>query len=229
MQRSQNNLQHCSCVDSLIIVQHILGLRVLLLQRWQNVGWPMRIFEDDGRGGKKAGADNGCARGPSSSSPSLSPLASSSLCQTRCSTSASSARALRQLFLLILAPAAVAGLRAGAGRNVSGRPASELTFGGVMGEEGCCGDGVGVVEVCTEMGLEVGSGLDARCLCLGGLAFGTRRSERGASTTISTSSSELSCSCSSSEESLPLATRRRFLRGLLDVCRWRFPLLARAS
>jgi hypothetical protein len=32
MQRSQNNLAHRSCVDSLIIVQRILGLRVLLLQ-----------------------------------------------------------------------------------------------------------------------------------------------------------------------------------------------------
>jgi hypothetical protein len=64
----------------------------------------------------------------------------------------------------------VIAVRAGAGRNVSGRPVSELTLGGVMGEKGCCGDGMGVVDVCTEMEAKVGSGLDARCLYLGGLA-----------------------------------------------------------
>ena len=32
-------------------------------------------------------------------------------------------------------------VRAGAGRNVSGRLASELTFWGVKDEEGCCGGG----------------------------------------------------------------------------------------
>jgi hypothetical protein len=41
----------------------------------------------------------------------------------------------------------VIAVRAGAGRTVSGRPASELTFVGVMGEDGCCWDGMGVVDV----------------------------------------------------------------------------------
>jgi hypothetical protein len=45
--------------------------------------------------------------------------------------------------------------------------------------------------------------------------------------TISNSSSESSCS-RSSEESPSLATRRRFLRRLLDMCRWRVPFLGRA-
>jgi hypothetical protein len=78
------------------------------------------------------------------------------------------------------------------------------------------------------------SGLDAQCcwlarrgLCLGwncGLALGTRRNSLGASTTMSTSPSESSCS-RSSEASPSQATRRRFLRGLVGVCGWRFPFL----
>jgi hypothetical protein len=56
-----------------------------------------------------------------------------------------------------------------------------------------------------------------------GLAFDTRR---GASTTISTSSSESICLCSS-EGSPARATRRRFFRGLvIGVNIWpRFPFL----
>jgi hypothetical protein len=119
-------------------------------------------------------------------------------------------------------------VREGAGRIVSGRPASELTSGEDGGGEG---DGE---EVWTEIDADMaGGGVDAGCCWLErrdlyldwgwGLAFDTRR---GASTTISTSSSESICLCSS-EGSLARATRRRFFRGLVtgvNISR-RFPFL----
>ena len=83
---------------------------------------------------------------------------------------------------------------------------------------------MGMVDVCTEMEVKVVGGLDACCLCLGGLAFGNHCSLHGASTMISTSLSELSCLCSS-EASPSLTTHCRFLCGLIDVCRWCFPFL----
>ena len=54
---------------------------------------------------------------------------------------------------------------AGAGRIISGRPASELTFCGVTVEGGCCGSVEGVdadAEVCTEMYLKTIRGLAER-------------------------------------------------------------------
>ena len=84
----------------------------------------------------------------------------------------------------------VISVRAGAGRIVSGRPARELTCGEVTGEDGWCGGVEGIdadAVVCMEM--DVMTGLAARRR---GLVFGARRSSRGTSTMISTSSSESS-------------------------------------
>ena len=116
-------------------------------------------------------------------------------------------------------------VRAGAGRIVSGRPASELTFGDVTGEDGWCGGVEGVdayAVVCMEMDAMTGLASRRR-----GLTLGARRSSHGTSTMISTSSSE-----SSTFFRVHLRNRHPwlravvFLRGLVvGVCRGRFPFL----
>ena len=117
-------------------------------------------------------------------------------------------------------------LRAGAGRIVRGRPASELTSWDEAGDDGGEGEGVDVGDVFTEMDVDARGGVDVRCCWLArrglrvvgwvcGLVFGARR---GVSMTISTSSSESSCP-RSSEGSPPRATRCCFRGGLVSVYR----------
>jgi hypothetical protein len=119
-------------------------------------------------------------------------------------------------------------VRAGAGRIVSGRPASELTSGEDGGGEG---DGE---EVCTEIDADMaGGGVDAGCCWLErrdlyldwGWAWPSIRAAAHRRRSQPRRQS-LICSCSS-EGSLARATRRRFFRGLVtgvNICR-RFPFL----
>ena len=90
----------------------------------------------------------------------------------------------------------VISVRAGGGITVSGWPARELTFSEVTGGDGCSGGVEGIdadAVVCMEMDVMTGLAVRRR-----GLALGARRSSRGTSTMISTSSSESSTfSCSS--------------------------------
>ena len=83
--------------------------------------------------------------------------------------------------------------RARAGSSAGGPP-SELLLG-IAGKDGCCDDGGGVdggVDVCTDMDVCIGYGVDARCFWL--VRWDLDLSWRhGASTTISTSESESAC------------------------------------
>ena len=101
---------------------------------------------------------------------------------------------------------------AGAGRIITGRLASELTLGvPVVGEDGCCNGSVdGGVDMCTDMDVCTGDGVDVQCCWLTrrGLGLGWGCGHHGALMMISTSSSESSCSGLST-------TRRRFRRGLV--------------